>query len=309
MLDAKEPAPVNIVRKAHTGTKMALQSTSQALHLLTYQIRLLPDFLIIGGQRCGTTSLYEYLKGCPQIFPSFTKEVHFFDEQYARGERWYRAQFPTVLEKYVTSEIKQQKFITGEASPYYIFHPHAAKRVKEMLPRVKLIALLRNPVDRAFSNHWLKVDSGQEKLSFRDAVFAEQERTAGEKEKMLADEDYQSINYPRFSYLARGIYVDQLQHWMQFFPREQFLILRSEDMFVDPAAVVAQTLAFLGVPETKGAIQQEYRQYRLPYDEGHKVKARTSKMDDDLRAYLVDYFRPHNARLYEFLGRDFHWDK
>lgn len=298
-----------IIRKAQSGTKQMYQSAAQASRVLTSRLRVYPDFLIIGGQRCGTTSLFYHLKEYPQIFPSFRKEVHYFDDRFSRGVHWYRSQFPTVIQKRITRDIKQQTFLTGEASPYYIFHPHAPRRVKALLPHVKLIALLRNPIDRAYSQHWLETNVRKETLSFRDAVFAEQERTAGEKEKMLQDEIYQSRSYCHYTYLARGIYVDQLQYWMRFFPREQFLILRSEDLFTNPSPIITQTLEFLGVPKEEIDAGKEFKQYRLPYDKGHTVKASTPKMDPDLRAYLVDYFRPHNARLRAFLGRDFDWDK
>jgi hypothetical protein len=300
---------MSTLKKAETRTEKARRYSSQAIHLLTYQMRLLPDFLIIGGQRCGTTSLYHYLKNCPQIFTPYKKEIHFFDEHYARGERWYRAQFPTVLEKYVTGEIKHLTFRTGEATPYYIVDPRVPKRVKALLPRVKLIVLLRNPVDRAFSHHWLMSSKGLETLTFREAVASEQERTAGEREKMLRDERYLSHKIRCFAHLGTGIYVDQLQHWMQFFPREQFLILRSEDMFADPAAVVAQTLAFLDIPKAEIETLLDQQQHRKTFENRNKVRASVSKMDDDLRAHLVDYFRPHNARLRDYLGRDFNWDK
>lgn len=271
----------------------------------------MPDFLIIGGQRCGTSSLYYYLTDHPTIVPAFTKELHFFDENYTKGLRWYRAQFPTTVQKYYTEQVRKQGFITGEASPSYLFHPHAPARISQFMPNVKLLVLLRNPIDRAYSQHWLNVKANgiHETLSFKDALDAEQERIAGEREKMLADENYESPTYRPFSYLTRGIYADQLQYWMSFYSREQFLILKSEDLYSNPGETVKQALEFLGVPATKIDTNKEYKRYKVPTRTGYKVKDNHPRMAPELRKYLVDYFRPHNARLYEFLGRDFDWDK
>lgn len=279
--------------------------SAQTYRRMTSSMRLLPDFLIIGGQRCGTSSLYYYLTEHPRIASASTKEIHFFDDNYPRGLGWYQAQFPTTVQKYYA----KHGLLTGEASPYYLFHPQAPKRISQHLPQVKLIVLLRNPIDRAYSQHWLEVLGNYEPLSFEKAIKSEQERTAGEREKMLADEHYDSYNYRRFTYLARGIYVDQLQYWMTFYPKEQFLILRSEDLYSKPAEVVKETLEFLGVPTSERDTSREYKKYKVPSKEGYKTKDSVPKMDPDLRSSLVEYFRPHNARLREFLGRDFDWDR
>ncbi len=279
---------------------------------MTNQMRLLPDFLIIGGQRCGTTSLYYYLINYPGITSAHTKEVHFFDVNYEKGLHWYRAQFPTTIGKSYVKYVHKHSLITGEASPYYLFHPHAPRRISEVMPKVKLIALLRNPIDRAYSQHWLEAQSGYEKLSFKDAIDSEQERLAGEWEKMLEDEHYQSFNYRHYSYLARGKYVDQLQYWMNNYPKDQLLILRSEDLYTRSAEVVQQTLQFLSVFDEKIDLQgKEYKKYKLPLKSGYKGKQNSpvKNIDPGLRQYLVDYFKPYNARLKDLIGKDFEWDK
>src|SRR5258706_3897640 len=176
----------------------------------TSQLRLLPDFIIIGTQRGGTTSLYYYLTEHPCIAHALMKEVHFFDDHFREGLNWYRAQFPSSLQKYYTERIRKENFITGESSPYYLFYPPAPKRISEVVPQTRLIVLLRNPVDRAYSHHWLVTQEGKETLSFEEAIEHEEERLAGGREKILADEHYTSFNHRHFSYLARGIYLDQL---------------------------------------------------------------------------------------------------
>src|SRR5947209_7625266 len=198
---------------------------------ITAPLRLLPDFLIIGTQRGGTTSLYHYLQAHSCLKPTTTKEVHFFDKKYRKGLLWYRGHFPLVWEKVYAQRVQKRAFVTGEASPAYLFHPHVHKRIAQVLPHVKLIVLLRNPVDRAYSQYYHSLELGLETRSFEEAIQDEVERTSQEREKILKDEHYQSYTYRHHSYLTRGIYVDQLQAWMRFFSREQFLILKSEDLY------------------------------------------------------------------------------
>src|SRR5438067_2618788 len=217
----------------------------------TASLRVLPDFLIIGTQRGGTTSLYRYLKAHPCIAAPSYKDVHFFDRRYRKGLQWYRGHFPMTWEKAYAQQIRKRPFLTGEASPSYLFHPLAPKRVAEALPHVKLIVLLRNPVSRAYSQYHHAIELGFETLSFAEAIEAEEERTAREHEKILKDERYYSEEYKHRSYLTKGIYVDQLQAWMKMFPREQFLILKSEDFYADPSATFKQVLTFLNLPDTE----------------------------------------------------------
>src|SRR6266851_5277975 len=234
---------------------------------LTSPIRLMPDFLIIGAQKSGTTSLYYYLVEHPYIGQSSTKEVHYFESRY------------------------KETFITGEASPSYLSHPHAPGRAAKLLPQAKLIVLLRNPVGRAYSQYRHNIGLGFEKLSFEDAIASQEERTKTEKEKLLANEYHSSHIYNRYAYLERGIYADQLEAWFKYFPREQMLILRSEDFFADPAPVCAQTLDFLHVPPMRiAALEKEYKQYNKSKD------TTSSQMSPQMRKYLIDYYQPHNVR-------------
>jgi hypothetical protein len=241
----------------------------------------------------------------PGILSASSKETHFFDENFAKGVNWYRAQFPTSLYKSYIQNIRKQEFRTGEGTPYYILYPHTPRRIAQIVPHVKLIALLRNPVERAYSQYWIEVKACFETWSFEDAIKGEKERLAGELEKMLKDENYYSHSYRHFSYLERGIYIDQLQRWMEYFPKEQLLVLRSEDLYKEPASVMKQTLDFLGV--TSPELSKEYKNYRRPSKKGYRNKEVPPKMDMEIREYLVDYFQPHNARLYDYLGIDFGW--
>lgn len=257
----------------------------------------MPHFIIIGGQRCGTTSLYEYLKKHPCIFSALVREVHFFDDNFAKGVSWYRAHFPTLLYRNYIKSIRKQDFVTGEASPYYLFHPHAPKRVHETIPRVKLIVLLRDPIDRAYSHYHHEVRLGFENLSFKEAIKKERERLRGQLEKIANNDNYVSFNHNHYSYVSRGIYVDQLKIWMRFFPRKQILILKSEDLFDNPSRNFDSVTDFLQLPKWQ---LKEYRKYHV----GHYTK-----MGATIRKQLLDFFEPHNQRLFDYLKMDFGWGK
>jgi len=263
---------------------------------LTSASRLLPDYIIIGTQRAGTTSLYKYLVRHPAIAHALTKELRFFDLHYERGFGWYRSRFPSARHRERLRRAKDLSMIVGESSPDYLFHPYAPGRIARALPDVKLVVLLRNPVDRAYSHYWHQAARGFEPLGFEEAIEREPERLAGELERMLEDERYVSYERHHHSYLSRGVYVDQLRTWFDLFAREQFLILRSEDLFVDPPAVYRQVLEFLGAPPWELREYETFNAFSL----GSTNSAR--------RARLVEHFRPHNARLADLLGRDPGWD-
>jgi hypothetical protein len=247
-----------------------------------------PDFIIIGAQKSGTTSLYRYLAEHPRIVPASEKQVDFFaHDDYRRGTEWYLSHFPE----------REPGVLTGEASPYYMFHPHAPKRIFRFDPGVKLIAILRNPVDRTYSHYQHQVRNWREPLPFEEALAKEEERIEGELRRMLQDENYYSKVHRRHSYLARSRYVEQLENWYALFPREQVLVLNSEAMFEDPEPVLDGAASFLGLSPLK---LETYNRY-MPGSYWKEMRPGTRRM-------LVDYFRPHNRRLYELLGVEYPWD-
>ncbi len=289
-----------LTMRAHTIPHMG--AMEKLYRGVTSPLRLLPDFLIIGTQRGGTTALYHYLKTHPCIAPTSISDTRFFERKYSKGLRWYQAHFPALWEKAYAQQVRKSSLLTGEACSSYLFYPHSPRRIAQVLPHVKLIVLLRNPVDRAYSQYYHALELGYEKLSFEDALLGEEERIAQEREKILKDERHESHTYIHRSYLTRGIYVDQLQTWMSFFPREQFLILKSEEFYSNPIAIFKQVSTFLNLPETEPQLnKKEYKQY------SHNTYFST--MNPVLRLRLSEYFKPHNARLYEYLGIDFGWDQ
>jgi len=172
------------------------------------------------------------------------------------------------------------------------------RRIWEAVPKVKLIALLRNPVDRAYSHYHHTVKKGQEPLSFEDAIEQEPERIRGEWERMVADEHYRGLRYGRYAYLARGLYMDQLKWFEAFFPKEQILVLKSEELSEHPAVTLEQVEDFLGLSRWQPT---EFSRENTS-DYAQPMQAATRKR-------LIEYFRPHNQRLYDYLGVDFGWDR
>jgi hypothetical protein len=258
--------------------------------------RLLPDYLIIGTQRGGTTSLYKYLVQHPSLAHALTKELRFFDLNYERGMGWYRSRFPTRTYRRLVRS-RGGDLVVGEGSPDYMFHPLVPQRVRSAVPEVKLIVLLRDPVERAFSHYWHQFKRGHETLAFEEAVEAEPTRLAGELEKILADPSYESYERHHHSYLARGRYAEQLERWLELFPRDQFLIERSEDLFADPALTYKRVLGFLGLPDFDLAEYETFNAFR------------SGEIEPGLRARLARGFEQDNGRLSDLLGRNFGWDE
>jgi hypothetical protein len=258
----------------------------------------LPDFLIIGEAKTGTTFLYYLLTRHPYVEPAATKEVHYFDRRlksFQGNLDWYRSQFPPPTWK------EGRRVITGEASPYYMYHPHAARRASEVVPEARIIALLRNPVERSYSEYQHKVRAGNETLSFEEATASEEERIRGERERLLANERVGSPSFRNFSYLSRGIYVDQLQEWQKYFGRDRMLVLGSENLFANPVETLNQVTEFLELPrwepEDVEALSTPDSRHEASYD----------SMSPETRRRMEEYFRPHNQRLYDFLAVDFGW--
>lgn len=260
---------------------------------LTSSLRELPDFVIIGAMKCGTTSLHNYLAQHPQICMSFPKkEVHFFDQKYSRGERWYRAHFPLRLHRDWKEARTQRRILLGESTPDYIFQPHVLPRMIKLLPHVKLIVVLRSPGGRAISHYYHAVRRGYEHLPIRDAFESEDERLERELERLLNDENYYSFMYNRLSYLRRGRYAEQLEAWFQCYPKERVMILRSEDLLHETRESVSAVFEFLGCEPRAVNVARQYNHF--PYEE----------VDGVLREWLSTYFKPHNRRLADLLGYD-----
>jgi len=261
--------------------------------------RPLPDFLIIGTKRGGTTSLWNYLIQhplVPRLFPAWnTKATHYFEENWRRGEAWYRSHFPTVRQRAALESRFGGPVRVGEAAPLYMFHPLAAQRVAALMPSVRLVVLLRDPVERAYS-HWKERRThGVEPLDFAAALAAEEARTAGERDRLIVEPEYHSQRYDWYSYRARGRYLEHLEPWLERFDRSRFLFLPSEDLYRDARAAYRRTLEFLGLPPF------DLPDFRVYNDR------RSAPLEPTLRAELTAYYRPFNEALRGRLGVDLDW--
>lgn len=247
-----------------------------------------PDFLIIGAQKAGTTSLYNYIEKYAENFsPPTNKELQFFTEKYEKGINFYKSFF----------ENKDGK-ITGEATPDYLFYHKAPERIVEHLPNVKIIVLLRDPINRAYSQYnfqnCTKKTRAFDPLEFKNAIREDIYRY--ENNIYLDNEKFNYI-YKYFSYVSRSIYYDQLKNWLSFFPLEQINIVNSENFFTNTESELRKIFSFLGL-KFKMDGKLEFKQYN---------KNNYSELDAKTYKFLHEYFKSHNEKLYELLGEDFEW--
>ena len=269
--------------------KAPLRRLRADYRVLTAPLRGMPSVLLIGAQRSGSTSLFNYLAQHPDVRVPLGKEIHYFDLHYARGLTWYQGRFP------YRRRLGAAR-LTLDASPYYLLHPLAPQRAAELLPEVKLIALLRHPVERAVSHYQHEVRGGRESLSLPDALEAEAERTAGEEERVAREPGYYSYAHHRYTYQRRGIYLDQLQRWVRQYDRSQLLIMQSERLFRDPVGATADVHRFLGL-----------RPHRLEHYQPFLHGGYDRSLPPDLRQRLTAYFAPHNRALFDWLGEEYDW--
>jgi hypothetical protein len=170
-----------------------------------------------------------------------------------------------------------------------------------------MFVLLRNPIDRAFSDYWHMVRLNYETLSFEEAIEKETQRIQLEKERLLTSEDgaYDSPTFLRFSYYSRGLYADQLEVWFQHFPRKNFLIAKSEDFYARTGEIYGEILSFLDLFQWAPPY---FRNYSYPHI-GNREAFLKPKMRDSLREELARRYEPHNRRLMALLDWDSPWEE
>jgi hypothetical protein len=267
---------------------------------------MLPNFLIVGGMKCGTSAFAYYLDEHPEVFLS-PKELHFFNSEasFKAGIVNYEAHF----------RAHNGAKAVGEKTPSYSYHPLAAKRIAGALPDVKLIWILRNPSERAYSHYWFFVAMGKERLSFDRAI---------EREKERVTRDY------TMAYRDRSVYSKQVKNYLDYFSRDQMLFLLWEDLKTDAVGVLSRTCDFLGVsPEfcfTRIGAERnvthrpriallQWPSYKLFSRRGSRVLSVVQRLNreptsgyppmaDSTRASLDEYFEPHNRELADLTGLD-----
>ena len=291
-VDFLRRVPPAVAWRVEARTRGARQRARE----LSAPARVRPNFLIIGALKGGTTSLHRYLSDHPAVYCSSRKEVHYFSLTYPLGERWYLSHFPLETRAAATRVRHRVRLAVGEATPAYLFDPRSPARVHEFDPGMKLIVVLRDPVERAYSHFQMERETRDETRSFEDALDWEEAELKPELDRWVADPTYESP-LPLFgrSYVARGCYAEHVERWLALFPREQLLVLMSDELRDDPASALAKTERFLEVAEWQPASypQENVRAYE-PMSPGTR---------DRLRAV----FEPHDRRLEELLDVRLPW--
>lgn len=280
---AKPPLPVLLLRHAELQFRKA-----------TSGLRALPDFIIAGAQKCGTSSLHNYLVQHPRLLAASIKEVHFFDggldpgwDKYADGESLYRSYFP------LRSTVKKKNALCFEASPDYLFNPLAAERMATLVPDARIIVLLRDPVERAISHYFHELRRGRESQPIEQAFALEDERIGS----AIKNGNYKDTRFINLSYKTRGRYAEQLQRLFNYFPRENVKIFEAESFYENPMNVICSVLDFVDMDVSHSKIDVK------PIGKG----GNKTNVPVGVRESLHEYFSEHNRSLAEMVQGGFRW--
>jgi hypothetical protein len=257
--------------------------------------RAMPGFLLIGAQKSGTSSMFSYLKQHPQIVRPIFKELYYFDRHYHRGLDWYGCNFPARATIARRNDRHGRPHLTFEATATYIFDAEVPKRIASDIETRKFIVLLRNPVDRAVSAYWHARRMGRETRNLDEALKIDLERCEAERAFEAGREPKPVGPAPRPRYVRRGIYHEAVARWQREFAPEHLLVLQSEAMFADPAAVMKRVFTFLGLPPAKHI------------DWEAQNVGRYDGTDAEARALLQNFYRPHNERLNAMSANAINW--
>ena len=265
---------------------------------MTASFRVLPNFLIIGYPKCGTTSLHFYLSQHPSMGETSKKEIHFFSVMFDKGLNWYKARFPTVFDKKQIENKRHLPFITGEGSVDYVTNPFTPKRIKEIIPNVKLIVILRNPIDRAYSSYHASVrDGGEFEDTFEDAIEHDQERFEVLKKRIIGNQlNDHTLNLMQIPHLSIGKYINDMPKWLELFAN-QLLIINYDDYVESKKKTLENVFKFLQIPnfEIKDATNRNVGKYK--------------PMNPKTRQKLIEYYEPYNEKLEKLLNMKFNWNK
>lgn len=277
-----------------TSGSLLLRHLQMRFRKATSEFRALPDFIIAGAQKCGTSSMHQYFTQHPGLVSASIKEVHFFDggldpnwDKFSEGEKLYRSYFP------FKSTVRAQKALTFEASPCYIFNPLAAERMARLVPNARLVVLLRDPVERAISHYFHELRRGRETEDIVTAFALEDERLAQAK----STGNYKDTRFINLSYKTRGLYAEQLAGVFRHFDREQVLVLEAESFFENPMEIMQQVLQFVGASQFPAPINVK------PIGAG----GNKTEVPDGVREALQAYFKAPNQALASLLNKPFRW--
>lgn len=261
------------------------------------RLRAVPTFLIIGAQKSGTSALYRYLLSHPNIIgAAWRKEVHYFDKSYDRGMNWYRSHFPYRYQINRLAKSSQSQIHVGEATPYYLFHPLCARRIHRHLPSVQLIAILRNPVERAWSHYQMECRAGRETRTFQEAIENERASIHVEEQILLSGTQTASATHQHTSYLSRGLYAQQLERYLDLFEPNKVMVLQAERLLADPQTQFDRVLHRLGIGEHR--LERATPVHVGGYDRSSPIP---------MRRQLDRMFEEPNKHLYELIRQELDW--
>lgn len=281
------------------SARRSLVKLRHRIRALTARGRVVPDFVIIGCQRGGTSSLYRYLGLHPDISASLRKETEYLTAKFPEGEAWYRAHFPLALRHRLAAAFGKRR-LTFEATPDYLVDPRAPARSRALLPDARIVVMLREPGERALSQYHHNVRLGLETETFERAIELEGSRIAADLAEMVEDPSTSATEFRRYSYLTRGDYAEQLQRWFDLYPRDRFLIVESEEFFSDPDRVLGKVLDFVGARRWS---PPEFRNYSYM----ERGAAGHEEVPVALRGVLDERFNQSNKNLRELIETDLEW--
>ena len=264
---------------------------SERYKLLTSPLRMLPGFIIPGESKCGTTTFFRCLEQHPLIIPPDMKEPNNFI-RYGGTSVFCKMHYPFSVMK-----LRNHRIIAGEASADYLAHEGTAAAIHSLIPEVKIIILLRNPIRRALSDFMMMKDAGREPEEFNDVIRKTVEWLRDDSLARLVSVAA-SANETPLRYVTKGCYADSLDAWLKTFPRRNMKFIKSERFFLDPQKVLNETFEFLGI----GQFQVEH----VPH---HRKARRNRQLDTETILLLKDFFAPYSKRLKKLLGDDFCWEE
>jgi tetratricopeptide (TPR) repeat protein len=280
----------NFLQIASNNKALALNKNFNLNNSQVIEQRI-PNFLIIGSGKSGTSSLYQYICGHPQVLPAITKEIGYFDinRRYRNGINWYLSHFPQIME--------QDNFLTGEATPSYLYRYQVAERILQVFPQIKLIVILRNPIERAISAYYHAVKDQGELRSLENAIDEEikiLEEFTDPLEIMATKYKFNHRLEPK--YIVWGLYYYFLKHWLELFPKKQLLILHSYELFNHPELTTNKVFSFLGLPNYR---LEKYVKY---------TAGNYQAINSQLHQKLSSCFKVHNQKLESYLDIKFNWN-
>ena len=295
--EASGPGAVDRARRWIVETPRRYRIYRMEYRKLFRRDGVLPDLLIIGAMKSGTTTLFEMLAQHPGFVPPEVKEIQFFNHprNRARGEAWYRAHFPRRGQMDQLAGVLGYRPVTGEATPAMSV-PFAAEQTARLVPDARLVVSLRNPVERAWSHYQhMRRHPLPERASFAEAL--ERELAYLNDGVKLTPENYHRMAplLHRFGYVNRGQYAEQLERWFAHFPREHFLFLNFDQWVNDPASATARIAEHVGLPE---------HEFEVTVANPGRYR---SSMPEDCRERLTEHFRPWNRRLFDLLDESWGW--